>query len=264
MSQAITVVDAFTDRPFAGNPAAVCVMQGPADEDWMRAVAAELNLSETAFLHPEADGHRLRWLTPAVEVDLCGHATLASAHVLWEEGHLDPSRPAIFHTRSGRLSAERDPDGIALDFPVKPCETIEAPGGLAEALGCTMLEVGRNALDLLVVAESAAVVRRLTPDFRKLSTLTVRGVIVTAPSDDPEYDFISRFFAPASGIDEDPVTGSAHCALGPYWGTVLGKRSLVGLQASRRGGTVGIRLEGDRVRLIGRAVTIWKGAVVGP
>ncbi len=260
--QAITVVDAFTDRPFAGNPAAVCVLPGPADESWMRAVAAEMNLSETAFLHPEADGYRLRWLTPAVEVDLCGHATLASAHVLWEEGHLRPGRPATFHTRSGRLTATQRAASIELDFPVKPSETIATPDGLADALGCSIVEVRRNAFDLLVVVGSASVLKGLQPDFRKLAALPVRGVIVTAPSDDPAHDFVSRFFAPGSGVDEDPVTGSAHCALAPYWAGILGKTAMVGHQVSKRGGLVGVRLEGERVTLIGRAVTVWRGRLV--
>lgn len=229
----------------------------------MRAIAAEMNLSETAFLHPEADGYRLRWLTPTVEVDLCGHATLASAHVLWTEGHLDAGRPAIFHTRSGRLTATRGAHGIELDFPAKTCESITAPAGLAEALGCLPLDVGRNAFDFLVRVESAAVVRGLQPDFRMLAKLPVRGVIVTAAADDPSFDFVSRFFAPGSGVDEDSVTGSAHCALGPYWGALLGKTELVGFQASKRGGKVGVRLEGDRVILIGEAVTVWRGLVIG-
>lgn len=260
--QPIAVIDAFTDRPFAGNPAGVCILPGPADEGWMRRVARELNLSETAFLHPEGDGFRLRWLTPAVEVDLCGHATLASAHLLWEEGRIGQDQSAVFKTRSGRLTATLGEDGIALDFPAKPSVPVEPPDGLAEALGCAIASVGRNAFDYLVETDSAATVRLLRPDSTRLATLPVRGVIVTAASDERDSDFVSRFFAPAAGVDEDPVTGSAHCALGPFWGARLGKQDLVGHQVSERGGRVGVRLRGDRVLLIGRAVTVWKGAFV--
>lgn len=259
MGQPVIVVDAFTDRPFAGNPAAVCVLPGPAEEGWMRAVARELNLSETAFLHPEDDGFRLRWLTPAVEVDLCGHATLASAHVLWEQGILAPEQPARFHTRSGLLTAETAGGLITMDFPVKRCELAPAPPGLADGLGCRLSWVGRNVFDYLVEVESPEILRSLRPNFRRLSELPVRGIIVTCPSDDPAFDFLSRFFAPNSGIDEDPVTGSAHCALGPYWGTILDKESMIGHQVSTRGGVVRVELAGDRVRLGGQAVTVWRG-----
>jgi PhzF family phenazine biosynthesis protein len=264
MSQPITVVDAFTDRPFAGNPAAVCVLPGPADETWMRDVAREMNLSETAFLFPEGDGHRLRWLTPAVEVDLCGHATLASAHVLWEQGHLDSETPARFHTRSGLLTARRGRGWIELDFPAKHCEPVEPPARLAQALGCSIVAAGRNQFDYLVEVESARVLRDLRPDLRTLAELPVRGVIVTSRSDDPAFDFLSRFFAPASGVAEDPVTGSAHCALGPYWGPRLGRESLIGFQASARGGVVRVTLQGDRVLLAGQAVTVWRGELLAP
>jgi PhzF family phenazine biosynthesis protein len=264
MSQRITQVDAFTDRPFAGNPAAVCIMPGPSDERWMRDVAREMNLSETAFLHREGDGYRLRWFTPAVEVDLCGHATLAAAHVLWEEGHLDPADPAVFQTRSGRLTAVRRGAAIELDFPSQPPARIDPPHGLAEALGAPIRWAGQNGMDLLVELDSDVVVGSLRPDLGRLAEVPVRGVIVTAESDqsfdfDRTFDFVSRFFAPRVGINEDPVTGSAHCALGPFWGERLGKTELVGLQVSERRGIVGVRLEGDRVILGGRAVTVLKG-----
>ncbi|MFO0961159.1 MAG: PhzF family phenazine biosynthesis protein [Isosphaeraceae bacterium] len=258
--QPIAVVDAFTDRAFAGNPAGVCILPGPVDEGWMRSVARELNLSETAFLHAEGEGYRLRWLTPRVEVDLCGHATLASAHLLWEEGRIGRDRPALFETRSGRLTATLTNDGIALDFPAKPSEPVTPPEGLAEALGCPIVFVGRNAFDYLVETDSAESVRSLRPDYARLATLPVRGIIVTARSDEADSDFVSRFFAPAAGVNEDPVTGSAHCALGPFWGPRLGLQDMVGHQVSERGGRVGVRLRGDRVLLIGRAVTVWKGA----
>lgn len=258
----IVQVDAFTSRPFAGNPAAVCVLPGPADENWMRHVATEMNLSETAFLHPENGGYRLRWLTPAVEVDLCGHATLASAHVLWEDGHLQPDAEARFHTRSGLLTCTRNGDWIGMNFPVKIAEAAEAPPQLAEALGMESAWVGRNQFDYLVEAGSEAQLRALEPNHHLLRQLPVRGVIVTAQSTDPAYDFVSRFFAPGSGIDEDPVTGSAHSALAPFWGARLGKNEMTGFQASARGGVVKVRLEGSRVWLSGQAVTVLRGELL--
>jgi PhzF family phenazine biosynthesis protein len=264
MGQEISVVDAFTDRPFAGNPAAVCVLEQPADEGWMRAVAREMNLSETAFLHPEADGFRLRWLTPAVEVDLCGHATLASAHVLWENGVLAPRAEARFHTRSGMLTAVRSDSRIVLDLPATLVEPCAPPPGLPRALGVTPLWVGKSRFDYVCELESEAQVRKLAPDYRALRELPVRGVSVTAPADDDQIDFVSRFFAPGSGIDEDPVTGSAHCALGPFWGERLGKTELRAYQASARGGNLYIALQGSRVLLGGHAVTVSRGEILGP
>jgi PhzF family phenazine biosynthesis protein len=262
MATPVYVVDAFTDRPFGGNPAAVCPLDRKADEDWMRLVAAEMNLSETAFLMPEADGYRLRWLTPTVEVDLCGHATLASAHILWETGRLAANVPAVFHTRSGRLTATRNGEQIVLDFPAVPVDPCDPPAGLTDALGATPRLVARNRMDVLVELESDAAVRGLRPDFAKLASVPVRGVIVTASSADPAYDFVSRFFAPASGVPEDPVTGSAHCALGPFWGKRLKKTDLVGRQISKRGGVVRVGLRGDRVHLAGRAVTVLRGELL--
>jgi predicted PhzF superfamily epimerase YddE/YHI9 len=259
MGLPIYTVDAFTDRPFAGNPAAVCLLDGPRDDGWLQRVAAEMNLSETAFLLPKGDSFRLRWFTPTVEVDLCGHATVASAHVLWETNRLPLDRPARFLSRSGPLSAVRRGDEIELDFPVKVAEPCPAPTGLAEALGATPRWVGRNKFDYLVELESDAAVRGLKPDFARLATLPVRGVIVTAKSDTAGADFVSRFFAPQSGVAEDPVTGSAHCALGPFWRDRLGRAELTGYQASARGGTVGVTVAGDRVKLRGRAVTVLRG-----
>ena len=203
----IVQVDAFTNRPFAGNPAAVCVLQEPKPDQWMRDVAREMNLSETAFLTPQNDGYNLRWLTPAVEVDLCGHATVASAHVLWQDGHLPEGRQARFHTRSGLLLAGRRGEWIELDFPAKLAAPAEAPSELLPALGLAgALFVGRNAFDYLVEVDSEETLRKLTPDHSSLRKLPVRGVIVTSRSATPEFDFVSRFFAPGSGVDEDPVT----------------------------------------------------------
>ncbi len=258
----IVTVDAFTDRPFAGNPAAVCVLDAARpewlDDQWMRDVAREMNLSETAFLYPESDGYRLRWLTPSVEVDLCGHATLASAHVLWEDAHLSPGGQAVFHTRSGRLTADRRGEWIELDFPATIAVGAESPPGMTDALGCKARFVGRSKFDYLVEVATAAEVRELKPDFARLRGIGARGVIVTAASGDG-FDFVSRFFAPGSGIDEDPVTGSAHCCLGPYWGQRLSKTEMLAFQASARGGTVRVTVKSDRVLLGGRAVTVLRG-----
>jgi len=252
-------VDAFTDRPFTGNPAAVCVLPGPADERWMQAVAREMNLSETSFLHRENDAFRLRWFTPAVEVDLCGHATLAAAHVLWADGHLPAGGEARFHTRSGLLTARQAGEWIEMDFPAEGARPADAPTELRDGLGIPAVYVGKNRMDYLVEVESESVVRALQPDFRLLGALPVRGIIVTARSASPDYDFVSRFFGPAAGVDEDPVTGSAHCCLAPHWSAKLGKAALVGYQASARGGVVRTRLAGDRVLLGGRAVTVLVG-----
>jgi len=254
-------VDAFTDRPFAGNPAAVCLLSEPAAPDWMQLVAREMNLSETAFVAPAGDDWALRWFTPTVEVELCGHATLAAAHVLWEERRLAADRPARFHTASGLLQAVRRGAWTDLDFPATPAEACEAPAGLREALGVTPSYVGRSAFDLLVVVEDEAIVRAMAPDLTRLRRLDARGVMVTSAAATPGYDFVSRFFGPAVGVDEDPVTGSAHCCLGPYWGRRLGKTELVAYQASARGGHVQVRLRGERVILSGQAVTVWRGAL---
>jgi len=263
MSIRIVQVDAFTNRPFAGNPAAVCVLAAPKPDSWMRDVAREMNLSETAFLTPQDGGFQLRWLTPAVEVDLCGHATVASAHVLWQDGHLPEGQQARFHTRSGLLTADRRGDWIELDFPAKTAAETSPPSDLLPALGVDRaLYVGKNAFDYLVEVESEELLRDLSPDHTRLRHLPVRGIIVTASAYDDEYDFISRFFAPGSGIDEDPVTGSAHTALGPYWAPKLGKTEFTAYQASARGGVVRVRLNGDRVILGGQAVTVMTGELL--
>lgn len=257
-------VDAFTDRPFAGNPAAVCILSETRDDGWMQKVAREMNLSETAFLRKQEDGFLLRWFTPAVEVDLCGHATLASAHILWETGSLAPQEPARFHTRSGVLTAERKSGEIELDFPGSPDEPTTAPPELGQALGVIPRYVGRSLYDYLVEVDSEDTVRTLRPDLSLLKRLETRGVIVTAPADTSGIDFVSRFFAPAAGIDEDPVTGSAHCCLGPFWGRKLGKSEFVAYQASERGGILRVRLLGDRVLLCGKAVTVLRGMIADP
>lgn len=254
-------VDAFTDRPFRGNPAAVCLPGSPQPEEWMRNVAAEMNLSETAFLYPGEGAYRLRWFTPVIEVDLCGHATLASAHILWEEGHAANSGEIRFQTRSGLLKAGRDGDWIELDFPSTPEHTAAAPPDLAGALGTELHYVGRSVFDYLVELPSEEAVRSLRPDFARLAKVDGRGVIVTARSESPPYDFVSRFFAPGAGVNEDPVTGSAHCCLGQYWGARLGKTELIGFQTSARGGVVRVALRNDRVRLAGQAVTVFRGEI---
>jgi PhzF family phenazine biosynthesis protein len=262
MSLAIVQVDAFTSKPFAGNPAAVCVLPAARDEAWMQNVAREMNLSETAFLVRRSDGFQLRWFTPAIEVALCGHATLASAHALWECGHLKPGEQARFHTLSGLLTADQKGDWIEMDFPVKPEEPADPPPRLSEALGAAPKYVGRNKFDYIAELESEAVLRSLKPNFSLLSELSVRGVIVTARSETAGFDFVSRFFAPGSGVNEDPVTGSAHCCLGPYWAERLGKTEFLAYQASPRGGVVRVRLNGDRVLLSGQAVTVLRGELL--
>lgn len=261
MSTPFYQVDAFTDRPFSGNPAAICLPESPAETDWMQAVAAEMNLSETAFLVQRGEAYDLRWFTPSTEVDLCGHATLAAAHVLDELGRLGDHRRITFATRSGRLYATITEDGIELDFPATPVVPTPPPDDLLASLGLERAEVFRSRFDYLVAIEDAAQLRTLRPDFATLAQIPTRGVIVTAPSDVPGKDFLSRFFAPAAGIDEDPVTGSAHCALAPWWAERLGRSGMQAYQASPRGGHIHLQLDGDRVRLLGRAVTILSGRI---
>ncbi|MGD0539104.1 MAG: PhzF family phenazine biosynthesis protein [Verrucomicrobiota bacterium] len=259
MTVPVFVVDAFSESAFGGNPAGVCLLPDPAGIEWMQAVAAEMKHSETAFLERRADGWGLRWFTPAAEVKLCGHATLASAHVLWETGALESGQIAVFHTLSGRLAAQRCGGEIELDFPAKPALPAPAPPGLLDALGAHSHSISRSEFDYLVELESPATLRALQPDFARLSALPVRGVIVTSLSDDPQFDFLSRFFAPAVGVNEDPVTGSAHCSLGPFWQARLGRDELLAWQASPRGGRVRVSVRGDRVGLGGRAVTVLRG-----
>jgi predicted PhzF superfamily epimerase YddE/YHI9 len=259
------VVDAFTDKPFAGNPAAVCFLGSWPSDEWLHLVGREMNLSETAYpIRRSGNEFDLRWFTPKVEVALCGHATLASAHALWESGRA--SRAEIgFHTRSGRLSATPLATGeIELDFPVKEAKPCKPPPELLAALGAKAVAIARNEFDYLVEVATEAEVRALKPDFGKLAAAECRGVIVTAKSDDEHYDFVSRYFAPAAGIDEDPVTGSTHCCLSEWWGEKLGKQDMLGYQASERGGVVKVKRDGERVKLAGRAVTITRGELMVP
>lgn len=257
-----TQVDAFADRPFEGNPAAILLLPEPRDERWMQLVAREMNLAETAFLLRRPDGFGLRWFTPSCEVDLCGHATLASAHLLWEEGHLPSGETARFYTRSGALSAFQADGLIWLDFPSTPPLGALPPPGLEAALGATIRSAARSPFDLLVELESEAAVCELKPDLNAIAGLPVRGLIVTATAVGAGRDFVSRFFAPQSGVPEDPVTGSAHCALAPFWAQRLGRTDMVGYQASARGGTVRVRLAGERVHLGGRAITVLRGELL--
>ena len=256
-------IDAFADRPFSGNPAAVCLLEDERDAAWMQAVAAEMNLSETAFVRPAGNAFSLRWFTPAVEVDLCGHATLAAAHALWSEGYVRDENPIQFDTRSGVLGAARRGNLVELDFPATVPEAVDLEPAqvkrIGNALGVAPRQVLQSAFDLLVEVESDPAVRAARPDFRQLAALGCRGVIVTSTSDDPSFDFLSRFFGPAVGVDEDPVTGSAHCCLGPFWGERLGKSAMIAYQASARGGVVRVRVAGERVFLGGQAVTVLRG-----
>ncbi|HWP40263.1 MAG TPA: PhzF family phenazine biosynthesis protein [Tepidisphaeraceae bacterium] len=258
-------VDSFTDRAFAGNPAGVCLLDSPADQSWMQNVAAEMNLAETAFVHPGPQGCNLRWFSPTVEVDLCGHATLASAHVLWETGRLAGHEPARFHTRSGLLTCTRRSGWIEMDFPSTPATRVQSPPpDLLPALGLAAdTPVARSRFDFLVELPSEQQVRAIQPDFARLARVPARGVIVTARSSDPHFDFVSRFFAPQTGIDEDPVTGSSHCCLGPWWQDKLGKSELLARQLSRRGGVIRVTVrDNDRTILAGQAVTVLQGQIV--
>lgn len=264
MPSPLRQVDAFTGSAFSGNPAAVCLLPAPADPAWMQAVAAEMNLSETAFLVPSGPGSwDLRWFTPSVEVDLCGHATLASAHVLWEEGLDGGAARLSFSTRSGALGACRAGDLIELDFPATPASDAAPPPDLLEGLGVSACRTATNGVDWLVEVDDEAAVRAVDPDGRRLRAIDCRGVVVTAPADaTTPADFVSRFFAPGAGVDEDPVTGSAHCMLGPWWAERFGRSDLLAHQVSARGGELRVRVEGDRVALGGRAVTVLRGELL--
>jgi predicted PhzF superfamily epimerase YddE/YHI9 len=255
----IAQIDAFTDSAFHGNPAAVCVVTTYPEAREMQILAREMNLSETAFLRPSDDGYELRWFTPTVEVDLCGHATLAASHFLWESGQLELGSEARFRTRSGLLTAVRMDRWIEMDFPAQPAVAAEPVGGLLQAVGAHPRFVGRNESDWLIEVESEQEVLDLDPDIRRLGEICERGVMVTSLSNADRFDFVSRFFAPAAGVAEDPVTGSAHCCLGPYWARRLNKVELVGFQASARGGVVRTRIADDRVVLGGQAVTVMQG-----
>jgi PhzF family phenazine biosynthesis protein len=259
MSRTIYHVDAFTDRPFAGNPAAVFILDEPVPDDWMQNVARELMLPETAFAVPQAEGFQLRWFSPVLEVNLCGHATLATAHVLWETGRLGPITQARFQTRSGLLTVDRRDGWMEMDLPALSEGPAEPPADLPAALGVAPLYVGRSGFGYLVEVQSEVTVRGLQPDFMAVSRWPVGGVIVTAGSSLPGYDFVSRVFAPAHGVNEDPVCGSAHCCLAPYWAARLGKSEMLAHQVSPRGGVLRVRSVGDRVRISGQAVTVLVG-----
>jgi len=262
MGQRITVVDAFTDVAYRGNPAAVCVLDHPTTEAWMQAVAREMRHSETAFCVLLRDGgFELRWFTPGGEVRLCGHATLATAHVLWEEGRLPLRETARFSTLSGEITATPLGRQIELDFPARPPSEVEAPPGLLESLDVRSTWIGCDEDDHVVVLENEEAVRDCNPDFRALRAIETRGVMITAPSADDDVDFVSRFFAPRFGIDEDPATGSAHCCMTPLWADRLGKSSLRARQLSERGGTFELELAGDRVKLRGTCVTTLRGTL---
>ena len=271
MSVPLAIVDAFAERPFTGNPAAVCLLDAPAPEAWMQDVAGEMNLSETAFVVPTGESFGLRWFTPEVEIDLCGHATLASAHVLFETGALAPDAEARFDTLSGRLTV-RQLDAapgaaggeLAMDFPATPPEAEALEPAVADLFGPARW-TGRTRFDLFAELASEAAVRQLVPDHAAIARLDARGVIVTAKADaDAGYDVVSRFFAPGSGVPEDPVTGSAHCAIGPYWAGALGRDTVACYQASRRGGHVTVTVRDDRVELAGRAITVARGELAIP
>lgn len=263
----ITQVDAFTHTPFQGNPAAVCITDTALGDEQMQAIAAEMNLSETAFLVPLAEGgYHLRWFTPKTEVDLCGHATLASAHVLWSEGHLEPEAVAKFKTKSGWLSARKLAEAdswIELDFPAQPVETTGyVSPQLIKSLCChgNIRTVSKNETNYLVEMQSEKALVALQPDFTEMGKLPTQGIIATAEADDEAYDFVSRYFAPAAGIDEDPVTGSAHTSLAPYWQAKLDKSSMLAKQVSDRGGVLKVTCDSDnRIKISGQAVTVLKG-----
>lgn len=258
-------VDAFTDQPFRGNPAVVCLLDRNCPDAWMQSVAQEMNLSETAFVSGQEDGFRLRWFTPKREVSLCGHATLATAHILWEEGYIKIEEQAKFHTLSGLLIATKNGAQIEMDFPARFTVATKENPIVNQALGVRPIYTGkastRDDVYLIEVA-SEQIVRDLAPDFGMLASSDIRSVIVTSHSQSNEYDFVSRYFAPGVGINEDPVTGSAHCYLAPYWETKLNKKPLIGFQASARTGVVGCEWKDDRVILRGKAITVFKGDLI--
>lgn len=255
-------VDAFTAEAFGGNPAAVCLLEYPKVDSWMQDVAAEMCLSETVFLIRQGDGYNLRWFTPKMEVDLCGHATLAAAYVLFYSGGARRDAVIRFYTKSGPLEAVWNNDRIELDFPATPDSEVSAPEGLLAALGVEARYVGKTVFDYIVEVGSEDTVRNMTPDFSALCRVPARGTIVTSRTTSGEFDFISRFFCPILGIKEDPVTGSAHCCLGPYWAKKLCREEFVAYQASERGGIIRVRIDGDRVYLSGQAVIVHKGELL--
>lgn len=255
-------VDAFTEQPYKGNPAAVCILDKLQEVSWLTDVAGEMSLSETAFLFKQKDEYNLRWFTPTSEIDLCGHATLASAHVLWETKKIDKKQDIKFNTKSGLLIAKNKDPWIELDFPIEAPKKEFAPQILLNALDVEPIYVGKNRFDYIIEVKSKEIIKNLDPNFRLLKEVEARGVIVTSRTQFNRYDFISRFFAPSIGIDEDPVTGSAHCCLAPYWADKLNKNEFLSYQASKRGGSLKIRLDDERVYLSGKAVTVLKGELL--
>ncbi len=262
MSLKIFTVDAFTDRNFAGNPAAVCLLDENLDDELMKNIAAEMNLSETAFVKKENREYNLRWFTPKVEVELCGHATLASAHILWEEKLLPKDADAEFNTLSGQLIVKNIKDEYEMNFPASKVSGSEFNAELINALGVEPVSLAETEHNYIVELANDDAVFSVSPDFIALSKLKKFGTIITSKSSDERFDFISRYFVPAKGINEDPVTGSAHCALGPYWSQKTGKKSFSAYQASLRGGSMKIKLDGGRIFLTGKAVTFLKGEIV--
>jgi len=262
MTQTLFTVDAFTAVPFKGNPAAVCVLPQPREAAWMQAVAAEMNLSETAFVVAQGEDFHLRWFTPTQEMYLCGHATLATAHVLWEQGILPGSAEARFHTLSGLLRVSRKGDWLEMDFPVWPPQEEPAPEGLAQALGANPLLYVRHHKFGMALLDSADTVKNLQPHLGLLRQLPLDGVVVTAEGVGAGCDFVSRMFAPNLGIDEDPVTGGAHCLLTPFWAGRLGKSEMLAHQVSKRGGVLQVAPQGERVLIRGQAVTVMKAELL--
>lgn len=256
-------VDAFTDEIFKGNPAGVCIMKESANEQWMQNVAMEMNLPETTFLYKQDEGFNLRWFTPKNEVDLCGHGTLASAHILWETDVLKATSEAVFFTKSGKLLARKKGEDIILDFPIEEDTPIDTPNEIKNSLKVPILYTGQNRMDYIVEVEDENTIKSLKPDFEIMKRLNTRGIIVTSHSEKSEYDFVSRFFAPGAGIPEDPATGSAHCCLGPYWEKRLCKKELVAYQASERGGSLKVTVSDDRVYIGGKAVTVFRAKFFG-
>lgn len=255
-------VDSFTNKPFTGNPAGVCILPEDIPDSQMLNIAKEMNLPETAFLQGNGVGYNLRWFTPHTEIELCGHATLASAHILWATGDLRPDEIARFDTLSGELTAKKNGEWIDLDFPAEYETNADTPVDITDALGVQPVYVGKNRFDYLVEVESEEMVRNIKPNFDLLKKVPSRGIIVTSRADTGKYDFVSRFFAPAIGVDEDPVTGSAHCCLGPYWKSRLNKSQFEAFQLSERGGVVRVEVKSDRVILSGQAVTVIEGEII--
>lgn len=250
------VVDAFSDQPYTGNPAGVCLLEHPLEDDHLQHIAAEINLSETAFIYQNQGVNHLRWFTPLTEVDLCGHATLASAAILWSERICSIEQPIYFLTRSGQLKVYQTPPYIHLEFPLLPASTADLPPPLREALGVNPHDIrftGKNHYDWLIELRNASLIYQLNPDFDRIRHVHPHGIMVTALDTSGQYDFISRYFDPGEGINEDPVTGFAHCCLGPYWQTILHKTTMIAYQASRRGGILYLTLHPDYIDIAGQA-----------